>query len=235
VKRRTNEQVMAPPLTSADDDFDGGPTGEELARRAQRGSLAAYAELLARYEGRLFNFLLRRVGNVTDAEELTQETFVRAWERIDRYDDRWKFSTWLFTIGLRLAVSQHRSAQRARRSELPEHRLADARANDPSAVAASREAGTPTWDLAARVLTDAQHTALWLRYAEGLSMKEIARVMGKSQVSVRVTLFRARDHLAAHLLKRRDEQAASRRAAGAASDSAVPECPACMDTWVMEV
>lgn len=174
-------------------------TPEALARRAQTGSLAAYAQLVALFEARLFNFILRRTGNWADAEELTQEAFVRAWERIDRYDDRWRFSTWLFTIGSRLAVSRHRSKRRTRSTDQLD--LRQAALEDPVDAAERRESRSPTWELAARVLTESQHTALWLRYAEGLSIREIAHVMGKSQVSVRVTLFRARDQLAAHILR----------------------------------
>ena len=79
-------------------------SSEELACRAQAGSLPSFAKLVERYQGRLYNFLLRRVGHADDAEDLAQDTFVRAWERIDRYRTTWRFSTWLFTIGSRLAI-----------------------------------------------------------------------------------------------------------------------------------
>ncbi len=182
-------------------------TPEQLARMAQRGSLVAYSRLVEVFEARLFNFILRRVGNWSDAEELTQETFVRAWERIARYDDRWRFSTWLFTIGLRLAVSEHRSKRRLRLA--PSAAIDGAHDDDGIASISDRELGAPTWDLALHVLTKAQHTALWLRYAEDLSIAEIAQVMGRTQVSVRVTLFRAREALCreieAHWLRGRSD------------------------------
>ena len=63
-------------------------TPEQLAIRAQRGSLEAFGRLVALFEGRLFNFLLRRVGSRVDAEDLTQETFLRAWRRIRSYRSR---------------------------------------------------------------------------------------------------------------------------------------------------
>jgi len=168
-------------------------TPEELARLSQAGSLLAFSQLVQLFEARLFNFILRRVGNWSDAEELTQETFVRAWERIERYDSRWRFSTWLFTIGLRLAVSEHRTRARLKLAPI----FAIDAVHDPSHTerASDAELGAPTWDLAVQVLTKAQHSALWLRYAEGLSISEIARIMGRTQVSVRVTLFRAREAL----------------------------------------
>ena len=91
-----------------------GETPEVLAVRAAQGSHAAFAELVALFEVRLYNFLLRRTRSRTDAEELTQESFARAWQSIKSYDPAWKFSTWLFTIGSRLAVSDHRKQGRMR-------------------------------------------------------------------------------------------------------------------------
>ena len=168
-----------------------------LVSRAQRGSLPCFAELVKRFEGRLFNFLVRRTATTHDAEDLTQDAFVRAWQRIDQYDPRWQFSTWLFTIAHRLAITQGRRRQREvgwsdGRDDSPvEH-------GDPGQVVSDRELCGLLWETAERVLTESQRTVLWLRYAEELSNMEIARVMGKSQISVRVTLFRAREALANH-------------------------------------
>jgi RNA polymerase sigma-70 factor (ECF subfamily) len=173
-----------------------------LVSRAQRGSLPCFAELVKRFEGRLFNFLRRRTGSTHDAEDVVQDTFVRAWQRIDQYDARWQFSTWLFTIAHRLAITQGRRRQRevtwAGADELP-----TVGRDDPARAVDDREHCGLLWDTADRILSDSQHMVLWLRYAEELSNKEIARVLGRSQISVRVTLFRAREALAAH--ERRDQ------------------------------
>jgi RNA polymerase sigma-70 factor (ECF subfamily) len=168
-------------------------TPEELALRAQRGSLAHFGELVTRFEGRLFNFLLRRTRNAEDAADLTQETFVRAWERIERYDSAWRFSTWLFTIGARLAASHHRARRRHPTVSGVEHHAASTQ--EPGSQGA-HELGARLWRLAERVLSDDARMALWLRYAEDLSIGEIAVVMGKTEVGVRVCLFRARQALA---------------------------------------
>ena len=168
-----------------------------LVSRAQRGSLPCFAELVKRFEGRLFNFLVRRTATTHDAEDLVQDAFVRAWQRIDRYDPRWQFSTWLLTIAHRLAITHGRRRQRevdwsdGREVATVEH-------DDPGRVIADRELSGLLWETAGRILTEPQRTVLWLRYAEELSNKDIARVLGRSQISVRVTLFRAREALAAH-------------------------------------
>jgi len=168
-------------------------TPEELAVRAQGGSLPAFSELVDRFEGRLYNFLLRRVGSAADAEDLTQETFLRAWQRIATYRPQWRFSTWLFTIGARLAVSR---ARRAPRRTEPMRGDLQGRHTD---VGGQMDAGvqrTRIWALVDELLSQEQRTAVWLRYVEGMAMKDIARVMGKTQVAIRVMLFRARAVLA---------------------------------------
>ena len=178
--------------------WDVKTSREQLALAAQRGALAAFTSLVAIFEGRLFNFLLRRVGRRADAEDLTQEAFVRAWEQIARYDPRWRFSTWLFTIASRLVISNHRR----RRTTLHLSAADQTLSATPNPARSSSEAGVlgdRLWKLAEDVLSDDQHTALWLRYVEDLSIAEVATVLGKTQVGVRVTLFRARQLLHQHL------------------------------------
>jgi RNA polymerase sigma-70 factor (ECF subfamily) len=164
----------------------------ELVRRARDGSLPGFAELVTRFDGRLLNFLLRRVETPDDAQDLVQETFVRAWQRIDQYDRRWQFSTWLFTIAHRLAIAHRRRCRGERRAD-PARLPADSA--EPGRRVADREQCGHIWALADRILPEAQRTALWLRYAEDLSTREIARVLGKSPVMVRVMLHRARTAL----------------------------------------
>ena len=172
-------------------------TAEELAGRAQAGSLPCFVELVGRFEGRVFNFLLRRVRLAADAEDLTQETFLRAWQNIGRYRSKFRFSTWLFTIASRLAVDHHRSKRRDWTGVSAEIQEARAHRETPPADAHQDDGGL--WGLAATLLTSEQHSALWLRYAEDLTPKEIARVLGRTQIAVRVMLFRARETLAAHI------------------------------------
>lgn len=153
---------------------------------------AAFEQLVALFEERLFNFMLRRCRTRDEAEDLTQEAFVRAWERIASYNPAWRFSTWLFTIAMRQAISRHRKSKHESRGEPPEQITPPA--EDTSG---DRDLGARLWALAAERLTSDQHTALWLRYAEDMRVDEIAKVMKKSGVGVRVCLFRARQALAA--------------------------------------
>ncbi len=81
---------------------------EELARRTQAGSSACFGEVVRRHGDRLLRFLIYRTRSVQDAEDLLQDTFARAYQRIESYDPRWKLTTWLYTIAARLAYSLRR-------------------------------------------------------------------------------------------------------------------------------
>ena len=174
-----------PPAELADD---------ELARATGAGSSECFAELVSRHEGRLMRFIVQRTRHVHDAEDLLQETFVRGYQHIASYDARWKFTTWLFTIASRLVCSHFRKKRPVLTSD---QMLAQTRSSqdDPSADMSRREDKDRLWSLAAEVLSDNQYTALWFRYAEGMSIKDISQVMDKTQTHVKVLLFRGRTTL----------------------------------------
>ena len=168
----------------------------ELARQARAGSAVYFAELVRRHEGRLLHYLMRRTGNRQDAEDLLQETFLRAYRRLDAYDSRWKITTWLFTIASRLATSHGR---RHRPVSLATVEPAGADEQDPAMILARREEKGALWTAAQKVLSESQYLALWFRYAEDMAIKDIARVMGKTRTHVKVMLYRARTALGRRL------------------------------------
>jgi len=172
-------------------------SSEDLAREAQAGSQAAFGELVLRLQGPLFHFLSMRIADRGEVEELVQEAFLRAWQKLARYDSRWRFSTWLFTVAKRLAASR----ARARKPDMVQDEILAhfASEGEPSALAEAREQHHNVWRLAGRVLSVEQRSALWLRYGEDLSIEEIAHILGKRRVTVRVLLFRAREALAGHM------------------------------------
>jgi len=168
-------------------------SAEELALRSQQGCKASFAELVERYGPRLLAYMQQKTGNVEDAEDLVQDTFVKAYRNIHRYQSTFRFSTWLFTIATRLTNSHYRS-QRSPPIAF-EAQLDD---REPDAAAVEHESRQGLWALA-RTLSDNQYQALWLKYVEDMSIKEIAKVMSRTQVSVKVLLYRARMNLAQQL------------------------------------
>jgi RNA polymerase sigma-70 factor (ECF subfamily) len=161
-------------------------SSEELAVRARAGSRGSFDELVVRHRPRLVAFLTRRVANSAEVEDLAQETFLRAFDHLDRYDPSRPFLTWLFAIGKNVAIN-HGVAQSRR----------EARHERGGAMEIAVEAGEAgdLWPRAAAVLSPAAYQILWLRYAKGLTVREIATQLARSSVAIKVTLFRARRRL----------------------------------------
>jgi RNA polymerase sigma-70 factor (ECF subfamily) len=174
-----------------------GPTPGQLACECQAGSRDAFAALVAQFQERVYNFLLKMTGHTHDAEDLTQETFLKAWQGIGRFDPRFSFSTWLFTIAKRTAFNHLRSRRPVMDpSEAPE----PTDHSDPSAVLSQAEERRELWRLA-RTLKPKQYQVLWLRYGEGFSVAEIAKIMGVHSIYAKVLLHRGRSQLAKMLAK----------------------------------
>ena len=176
------------------------PSSEQLAERCKAGCRDSFELLVEQYEKRIFNFLRQFMGNAHDAEDVTQETFMKAYQSIHRYEPSYAFTTWLFTIAKRTAISHFRS--RKPTEELLE--MAETDAETPSVVLERKDEQRSIWDLARR-LKPKQYEALWLRYGEGFSIAEIARIMNTNQIHVKVLLHRARGHLSKTLRYLKDE------------------------------
>lgn len=142
---------------------------------------------------RLFRYLRLKVSTDQDAEDLVQETFLRAWRAIRQFQPGRSFAAWLFTIATRLAISHHRARRPA--ADVDAIDLADRRVEDPSHLAQQRESHQALWPVARQVLGDDQFAALWMFYVEEFPVHEISRVLGKTQVHVKVMLHRARKKL----------------------------------------
>jgi RNA polymerase sigma-70 factor, ECF subfamily len=165
---------------------------EELARQSRAGSLSAFEELVHRYERRIFLFLARCCRNEDDARELTQTAFVTAYRSLHLYDPASAFGAWLFTIARRKFIDHCRAARPLVDLEsAPEPCDLD----DPSAVLSMREQEEDLWRGLRSLLSADQFAALWLKYREEMSVKDIARILSRSQTSVKVLLFRARQTL----------------------------------------
>jgi RNA polymerase sigma-70 factor (ECF subfamily) len=165
-------------------------TEEQLVRDAQGGSEDAFSALVQQHGSALYRFLHRRTGSATEAEDLTQEAFVKAYLGLGRFDPEKPFAPWLFTIARNLAASRHR---RVRPAIEPERDMDE---QTPANVLAEAEAGRRLWAWARDSLPEAQFTALWLRVEEEMDVAGIAERMGKSPANVKVMLHRARKRLA---------------------------------------
>ncbi len=167
-------------------------TDEELACRAQEGCIDSLDQLFRRFQTPVLHFLRRR-GFSVDAEDLTQETLLRACKNLHQYNRRWLFSTWLFTIARRTSLNHRRRLRPVADTRAAEAAWSSSPAPLENMIA--DENRRRIWDRAAEVLSEEQTTALWLHYVEHLPAREIGRVLDQSQATVNVMLFRARQKL----------------------------------------
>jgi RNA polymerase sigma-70 factor (ECF subfamily) len=177
----------------------------ELLALAAAGDEDAFAELVGRHQGRVFQLAYRYTRDRQDAEELAQEIFFKAWRSASSFRGESAFSTWLYRVAVNACLN-HR--QRAKVRPAPVSLSADLEAGDLQAqdnlVASEREARLRA---ALASLPPRQRLALTLASFEDKSYEEIAAAMGVSLAAVESLLFRARQNLAALLrpLRRKGE------------------------------
>jgi RNA polymerase sigma-70 factor (ECF subfamily) len=167
-------------------------TDEQLVEASLRGSDTAFDEIVDRYQHRLLRFLLTRSASREDAEDAIQDTFISAYRYLASFNPKWRFSTWIYRIALRNAARQHRPEGHDADVELADHR-------DPLRACIAHAEYENVWITAKRLLSDDAYTAMWLRYAEDMSMKEIGRALDKSVSWTKVNLLRSRRRLSAAL------------------------------------
>ena len=161
---------------------------EQLVSQALGGDDAAFAALVVRYRERLLRFLVARSATLDDAEDALQDAFVNAYRYLHSFDPRWRFSTWIYRIAIRCL------ARLPRTEWVSTDEWSDVD-SDPLAACVAHSRRNNLWVTAKRALSSDAYTALWLRYAEDLSIKEVAATMGKTESWTKVTLMRSRERL----------------------------------------
>jgi RNA polymerase sigma-70 factor (ECF subfamily) len=170
---------------------------ERLVELALDGDQEAYGVLVRRYQRRLTAFLSQLVGDLELARELTQEAFIRAWSALERFDPRYRFSTWLFRIAHNLGIDQLR---RKRLQTVSLYRT-DSDGEELEVVVADLEKD-PLGHLENRALADELRAVIdglrpeyrelvLLRHFAGLSYQEIADFKEMPLGTVKNKLFRA--------------------------------------------
>lgn len=191
-------------------DLDEAPTMDaHWVARAQAGAGEGYAELVRRYQQRIFALILRMVGQREEAEEVTQEVFLSAFRRLADFRGEAGFYTWLYRIAVNAALS-HRRKQRHRDCErafadLTEHHgawggdravwvtePASSRAPDEAMIAEEERSAL---ERALAALDPGTRALLLLREWEGLGYEELARVFDTREGTIKSRLFRARAEL----------------------------------------
>ena len=173
--------------------------GDDAAlEQARGGDSDAFRALVERHATAVFRLAYRMTGNETDAEDMVQETFLRAWREIKRFDGRASFGTWLHRICANRTVDFLRSRNRWAAAHVPndpdeEHDPFRGLASDepsPERSAQSAEAGAMLAPALAS-LSDIERTAFVLRHYEGLAIDDIASALGVQPGAARHSIFRA--------------------------------------------
>ncbi len=167
-----------------------------LARKAQKGDRGAFEILLARYERPIFTFIYRFFQDRALCEDLTQETFLRAYRFIGSFRPKEKLSTWLFSIAKNLCIDELRKLQKAATVDIdavdPEALVADdATRLDPLAMAMAEQEGAILRRAVAR-LPEKYRTCIILFYFNEMSYEDISRVMNISLSNTKILLFRGK-------------------------------------------
>lgn len=160
-----------------------------LVERAIRRDREAFGALYDRHVVRVYRHIYYMVGSAAEAEDLTAQAFLQAWEAIDRYQIRGApFVSWLLRIAHNLGVSHLRSKRDS--SELPETLVDHGRHGNPEETL-QRSADAERVRQAILQLRDEQRQVIILRFVEDLAYPEVAEIVGKSVAAVRVIQHRA--------------------------------------------
>jgi RNA polymerase sigma-70 factor, ECF subfamily len=163
----------------------------DLVNRARSGDLAALSAIYDRYLTRIYRYVLAHVSSQTDAEDITQDVFLRVAEAIGRFEWREvEFSSWIFRIAKNQMISHHRKgATRAGNVSTDDIDVEDAEPTPEHAVEQAmiiREVFDACADL-----PQSQREVIALRFGSGLSVKETADSLGKSENNVKVLQHKA--------------------------------------------
>jgi RNA polymerase sigma-70 factor, ECF subfamily len=177
---------------------------QAVVDRARSGDGEAFRLLVERYSRALFRLSFRMTGNETDAEDIVQETFLRAYRQLARFDGRANFGTWLYRIAANCALDLVRA--RSRRGEqlsgpgAPSGGAGDS-GMDPLLSFASSDPGPDRLAMSGQVrqrvaeamdeLSPAERTAFVLRHFEGMSIEEVSQALGCQAGAAKHSVFRA--------------------------------------------
>ena len=161
---------------------------EDLANLSQKGDSDAFNLLANRYWHRIHRFLLPMFDHAT-AADVTQQTLLRAYHKIHLFNNKHTFAPWLFTIARRVAINVGKKESKRKETYLTDETLSDvAEENGNNLI-------QPLWKLALEILNEKSYQAMRLHYAEDISIREIAKIMGKTETGIKVILFRSRQRL----------------------------------------
>jgi len=173
-------------------------TDSVAVAQARAGDSGAFRLLVERHSRNLFRLAYRMTGHQEDAEDVVQETFLRAYKQLSKFDERASFGTWLYRIAANCALDLIRVRKRrgGRQAPAPEEGAPDPvqllpdRAPTPDRLALSGEVERKVTDVL-NELSEMERTAFVLRHYEGMCIDDIGRTLGVQPNAAKHSIFRA--------------------------------------------
>jgi len=167
----------------------------DLAIRARGGEMIAFETLVTRKTTAVVSLARRIVGNTEDARDVAQMVFLRVWNEIHRYDEKYSFNTWLYRIATNLSIDFLRSSRSRERAHGATLHIVRER-EESTASEATRNAEDAElarlFETVSSRLSEKQKAAFVLREMQDCETKEIAEILGCGESTVRNHLFNAR-------------------------------------------
>jgi RNA polymerase sigma-70 factor (ECF subfamily) len=157
-------------------------------RQAREGDLEAFERIYGTYHGRIYGLCLRMGGDATTAEELTQDSFVRAWQKLHLYEPTWSFGSWLYKVAVNVVLSDRRASRRRARWMAADEETGPVA--DPESSA--RPDASLDLEKAMEKLPPKARAVFVLHDVEGHQHQEIARLTGIAVGTSKAQLHRAR-------------------------------------------
>jgi RNA polymerase sigma factor (sigma-70 family) len=190
-------------------EIDEGPPEKELVRNAQQGDVHAFEELVERYHGKIYGLTYNMTSNREDAEDLTQEVFVKAFEALPRFKGKSSFYTWLYRIAVNKTINYRKKRNRKRALSLDQFDQ-DIKTDDIYHDLTSK--GSPLRNIsltelqeklneALQNLSEKHRTVVVMHDMQGIPHEEIAKTVGASVGTVRSRLFYARRQMQSELME----------------------------------
>ncbi|CAG7653513.1 RNA polymerase sigma factor [Paenibacillus allorhizosphaerae] len=164
----------------------------ELVEQLRQGNMEAYTPLIEKYKGKIFGLLYRMIGHTQDAQDLAQDVFIKAYNRIQSCRNGAGFSSWLFRIAYNHALDELR--KRKRRPLVTSDEAEAIYQETPESIYLEKERIAVLHERV-MALDEDYRTVVLLRYVEGLSYKEIGAVLSLPVTTVQMRLYRAHHRL----------------------------------------
>ncbi|MGQ1889537.1 RNA polymerase sigma factor [Thermophagus sp. OGC60D27] len=171
------------------------PTDQELVQQSKEGNMEAFSKLVDKYRQKVFQTSMGFLHNVEDAEDLTQDIFVKVWRSIKSFDQRSSFSTWLYRIAVNRAINEVRKNKLKSFIGLNNEVKNSNYTLDNAETQLVNQEQKKQIRQAINQLKTNQRKAFILFYYQELSMREVASVMKISPKAAESLVFRARKKL----------------------------------------